>query len=222
MPSVLIVDDDKAIREILAAYLEHEGFEVHEAADGLSALRQVPLVDLIVLDLMLPEMDGLEIAKHIRRDYVDLPILMLTAKSSEEDKIWGLELGADDYVVKPFSPREVVARVRALLRRTGIKDDLIYGELHIHPQNHSLELAGESVNLTKLEFNLLLALAQHPGLVWSRDRLLERVWGPDFSGMDRVVDARIKALRKKLRDDPEKPRFIETLHGVGYRFMEAE
>ncbi|MCA9840390.1 MAG: response regulator transcription factor, partial [Trueperaceae bacterium] len=180
------------------------------------------LVDLIVLDLMLPEMDGLEIAKHIRRDYVDLPILMLTAKSSEEDKIWGLELGADDYVVKPFSPREVVARVRALLRRTGIKDDLIYGELHIHPQNHSLELAGESVNLTKLEFNLLLALAQHPGLVWSRDRLLERVWGPDFSGMDRVVDARIKALRKKLRDDPEKPRFIETLHGVGYRFMEAE
>lgn len=222
MPSVLIVDDDKAIREILAAYLEHEGFEVHEAADGLSALRQVPLVDLIVLDLMLPEMDGLEIAKHIRRDYADLPILMLTAKSSEEDKIWGLELGADDYVVKPFSPREVVARVRALLRRTGIKDDLIYGELHIHPQNHSLELAGESVNLTKLEFNLLLALAQHPGLVWSRDRLLERVWGPDFSGMDRVVDARIKALRKKLRDDPEKPRFIETLHGVGYRFMEAE
>jgi two-component system, OmpR family, alkaline phosphatase synthesis response regulator PhoP len=145
---------------------------------------------------------------------------MLTAKAAEDERVLGLELGADDYVVKPFSPREVVARIKALLRRTGLKDTLQHGELAIETKTHQVFVGTKEIELTKLEFELLLTLAQHPGYVWSRNRLLEKVWGTDFTGLERVVDARIKALRKKLGDDVDEPRFIETVHGLGYRMKE--
>lgn len=222
MAKILIVDDDPAIREILRAYLSHEGHELAEAADGVSALALAPAADLVVLDLMLPEMDGLEVARHLRRDLPDLPILMLTARGEEEERVRGFEEGADDYVTKPFSPRELVARVRALLRRSGVRDRLVYGELEIAPKRREVYLAGRRVELSKLEFDLLLTLAQHPGMVFSRERLLERVWGGDFFGVERVVDVHVASLRKRLGDEPDRPRFIETVRGVGYRFKETE
>ena len=222
MAKILIVDDDPAIREILRAYLSHEGYELSEAADGVSALALAPAADLVVLDLMLPEMDGLEVARHLRRDLPDLPILMLTARGEEEERVRGFEEGADDYVTKPFSPRELVARVRALLRRSGIHDRLVYGELEIVPKSREVYLAGRPVELSKLEFDLLLTLAQHPGMVFSRERLLERVWGADFFGVERVVDVHVASLRKRLGDEPDRPRLIETVRGVGYRFKETE
>ncbi|ADR36005.1 response regulator transcription factor [Oceanithermus profundus] len=222
MAKILIVDDDPAIREILRAYLSHEGYELSEAADGVSALALAPAADLVVLDLMLPEMDGLEVARHLRRDFPELPILMLTARGEEEERVRGFEEGADDYVTKPFSPRELVARVRALLRRSGIHDRLVYGDLEIVPGSREVYLAGRPVELSKLEFDLLLTLAQHPGMVFSRERLLERVWGSDFFGVERVVDVHVASLRKRLGDEPDRPRFIETVRGVGYRFKETE
>jgi two-component system, OmpR family, alkaline phosphatase synthesis response regulator PhoP len=220
MPTVLLVDDDAAIRDVLGAYLEHAGYGVLEAADGVRALEQAGKADVVVLDIMLPEIDGYEVAKVLKRDYPELPILMLTAKAAEDERVLGLELGADDYVVKPFSPREVVARIKALLRRTGLKDTLQHGELAIETKTHQVFVGTKEIELTKLEFELLLTLAQHPGYVWSRNRLLEKVWGTDFTGLERVVDARIKALRKKLGDDVDEPRFIETVHGLGYRMKE--
>ncbi|PZA06128.1 MULTISPECIES: response regulator transcription factor [unclassified Meiothermus] len=220
MARVLLVDDDPAIREVLGAYLRQEGYEVVEAVDGLEALGKIPQANLVVLDLMLPRLSGWELARELRRDYPELPVLMLTAKGEEEERIRGLDLGADDYVVKPFSPREVVARVRALLRRSGLKDELVFGDLVLRPAERVALLNGAPLPLSRLEFDLLLTLAQHPGLVWSRERLLERVWGSDFPGVDRVVDVHIAGLRKKLGEDGEKPRYIETVRGVGYRFRE--
>jgi two-component system, OmpR family, alkaline phosphatase synthesis response regulator PhoP len=222
MPTVLIVDDDAAIRDVLRAYLEHDGHTLLTAADGISALEQGGKADVVVLDLMLPELDGYEVAKVLKRDYPELPILMLTAKAAEDERILGLDLGADDYVVKPFSPREVVARIKALLRRTGLKDTVQHGALAIELKTHQVFIGTKEIELTKLEFELLLTLAQHPGLVWSRNRLLEKVWGDEFTGLERVVDARIKALRKKLGDDVDEPRFIETVHGLGYRMKEIK
>ncbi len=219
MASVLLVDDDPAIREILGAYLRREGHRVLEAATGAEALEKAGEADLVVLDLMLPELDGWQVARRLREAGSEVPILMLTARGEEEERVKGFELGADDYVTKPFSPREVVARVRALLRRFGHRDRLVYGPLEIRPQERKVFLEGRPMALSKLEFDLLLTLAQHPGLVYSRERLLDRVWGGDFYGVDRVVDVHVAALRKKLGDDPEHPRFIETVRGVGYRFL---
>ncbi len=221
MARILVVDDDPAIREVLVAYLAREGHEVLEAGDGEAALRQAAGADLVVLDLMLPGLDGWRVAEALRARDPELPILMLTARGEEEERVRGFELGADDYVTKPFSPRELVARVRALLRRAGHRDVLVYGGLEIRPGEHKVFLDGREVPLSKLEFDLLLVLAQHPGMAYSRERLLERVWGMDFFGVDRVVDVHIASLRKKLGDDPEAPRFIETVRGVGYRFREG-
>jgi len=220
MTRVLLVDDDQAIRELLRAYVQRDGFDVVEAADGVTALEKAPSCDLVVLDLMLPEVDGWEVAHVLKRDRPELPILMLSARGTEEERVLGLELGADDYVVKPFSPREVSARVKALLRRSGLGEALVHGGLKLTPSTRSVTLDGVPVRLSRLEFDLLLTLAQHPGLVWSRERLLERLWGPDFDGIERVVDVRIAALRKKLGDDADAPRFIATVHGVGYRFLD--
>ncbi len=220
MTRVLLVDDDQAIRELLRAYVQRDGFDVVEAADGVTALEKAPSCDLVVLDLMLPEVDGWEVAHVLKRDRPELPILMLSARGTEEERVLGLELGADDYVVKPFSPREVSARVKALLRRSGLGEALVHGGLTLTPSTRSVTLDGGPVRLSRLEFDLLLTLAQHPGLVWSRERLLERLWGPDFDGIERVVDVRIAALRKKLGDDADAPRFIATVHGVGYRFLD--
>ncbi len=221
MAKVLVVDDDPAIREILRAYLSREGYELLEADDGEAALELAPQADLVVLDLMLPKLDGWAVAERLRELRPELPVLMLTARGEEEERVRGLELGADDYVTKPFSPRELVARVKALLRRVGLKEELRYGELVIRPHTREVFLHGEPLHLSRLEFDLLLLLARHPGMVFSRDRLLERVWGEDFFGVDRVVDVHVAALRKKLGDDPEHPRYIETVRGVGYRFKET-
>lgn len=207
---VLLVDDDKALLEVL------------EAENGEKALALFPRADLIILDLMLPKLDGFQVLAEVRRERPELPILMLTARGEEEERVKGLELGADDYVVKPFSPKEVVARVKALLRRAGLKEELHYGPLRLLPKERQAYLEGKPLPLSQLEFDLLLTLAQHPGMVFTRERLLEKVWGPDFPGIDRVVDVHIAGLRKKLMDDPENPRFIETVRGLGYRFREGD
>jgi len=200
--------------------LQQAGHEVLEAQDGEEGLRLAASADLVILDLMLPNISGWEVARELRKTHPELPVLMLTARGEEEERVRGFELGADDYVTKPFSPREVVARVQALLRRSGLKDELIFADLVIRPRDRVALLRGEALALSKLEFDLLLTLAQYPGLVWSRERLLERVWGSDYPGVDRVVDVHMVSLRKKLGEDAERPRYIETVRGVGYRFRE--
>lgn len=220
MARVLLVDDDPAILEVLRVYLSREGHTLLEASDGEQALALAAQADALILDLMLPKRSGWEVAQILRLEQPELPILMLTARGEEQDRVRGLDLGAEDYVVKPFSPREVVARVRVLLRRRGWRDHMRFGDLELRPKERLAYLGGEPLSLSKLEFNLLLTLAQHPGLVWSRERLLERVWGTDYPGIDRVVDVHMVALRKKLRDDAENPRYLETVRGVGYRFKE--
>ena len=222
---ILVVDDEASIQEVVRGYLEREGFIVYTASDGREALelaeRKQP--QLIVLDLMLPDVPGEEIARQVR-DRSDVPILMLTAKSSEEERIRGLGLGADDYVVKPFSPRELVARVKAILRRAGagevplseqgVFDD---GRLVIDGVRHEVRVAGEPVDLTPTEYRLLAALAQYPGRAYSRFELINRVQGHDFEGYERTIDAHVKNLRRKIEEDPAHPRYVETVPGVGYR-----
>ncbi|GGK18564.1 DNA-binding response regulator [Deinococcus malanensis] len=221
MARVLIVDDDPAILEILRAYLGAEGHEVLEARDGLQARGLLVRADVAVLDWMLPGVPGTTLAREARAAGLDLPILMLTARGEEADKLRGLEDGVDDYVVKPFSPREIVARVRALLRRVGVQQEIRSDGLHMDLKRRTVQVDGVGLELSRLEFDLLAAMAQHPGLAWTRERLLERLWGPDFPGTERVVDVHITAVRKKLGDDPERPRYIETVRGVGYRFREG-
>jgi DNA-binding response OmpR family regulator len=220
VPNILIVDDDPAILEILRAYLKVEGHTVLEASNGPAAQRLLPQADVVVLDWMLPGVSGVDLAREARAAGLTLPILMLTARGEEEDKLLGLEFGMDDYVVKPFSPREVMARVRALLRRVGVHDDIRIGDLRVDLRGHQASLHGEPLELSELEFRLLGALAQHAGMAWTRERLLERVWGLDFPSTERVVDVHITNLRKKLGDTSDTPRYIETVRGVGYRFRE--
>ena len=214
---ILLVEDDPSHVEVLQRYLVRDGYEVLEVREGQSALLRAPEVNLVVLDLMLPDISGWDVARVLRRDLPKLPLLMLSALGAEDDRVKGLQLGADDYVVKPFSPREVVARVKALLRRTGLDKTLHFGELLIFPERREVYAGTERLPLSRLEFNLLLTLAQHPGLVWTRDRLLERVWGLDFPGTTRTVDVRVASLRKKLGDDIGNL-YIQTVHGVGYQF----
>ena len=220
MARVLIVDDDPAIQEILSAYLSAEGHTVSEASSGDAALPLLARADLAILDWMLPGLSGLEVAAEARAQGLALPILMLSARSEEEDKLRGLDSGIDDYVVKPFSPREVLARVRALLRRVGVRHETRSGELRLDTRGRRVTLSGEVVELSRLEYDLLVTLAQHPGLVWSRERLLERLWDGSLPGSSRVVNVHITSLRKKLSDDPEDPSYIETVRGVGYRFRD--
>ncbi|MBZ9715441.1 response regulator transcription factor [Deinococcus multiflagellatus] len=222
MPTVLIVDDDPAILEVLRAYLKAEGHTVLEAQTGPDAWSLLPRADVAVLDWMLPGLSGVQLARDARAAGLKLPILMLTGRGEEEDKLRGLDGGVDDYVVKPFSPREVTARIRALLRRVGVQDAFSVGELHIDLRSREVRLAGHRVDVSKLEFDLLATMAQHAGMAWPRERLLERVWGSDFPGTDRVVDVHITSLRRKLGDTLETPRFIETVRGVGYRFREDD
>lgn len=222
MPTVLIVDDDPAILEVLRVYLRAEGHTVLEAQTGPDAWALLPRADLAVLDWMLPGMTGVQLARGARAAGLSLPILMLTGRGEEDDKLLGLDGGVDDYVVKPFSPREVTARIRALLRRVGVHHTLTLGDLTINLRARDVHLAGVRVELSKLEFDLLSTMAQHPGMAWSRERLLERVWRPDFPGTERVVDVHITALRRKLGDPPDAPRFLETVRGVGYRFRDED
>lgn len=222
MPTVLIVDDDPAILEVLRVYLHAEGHTVLEAQTGPEAWALLPRADLAVLDWMLPGMTGVQLARGARAAGMSLPMLMLTGRGEENDKLLGLDGGVDDYVVKPFSPREVTARIRALLRRVGVHHTVTQGDLSVDLRAREVHLAGVRIELSKLEFDLLTTMAQHPGMAWSRGRLLERVWGPDFPGTERVVDVHITALRRKLSDPPEAPRFLETVRGVGYRFRDED
>lgn len=221
---ILVVEDEKAIRNAVTAYLEKEGYWVTAVGDGLTAMDQFEKhrFDLVVLDLMLPKLTGEQVCVEIR-DTSDVPIIMLTAKGEEADRITGLEIGADDYLVKPFSPRELVARVRALLRRANVgeepqRDRLVYGDLEIDVASHKAFLRGEELDLTASEFKLLVTLARYPGRVYSRMELVEKVLGYDFEGYERTIDSHIKNLRAKLDDDPREPTYIYTVHGVGYRF----
>lgn len=221
---ILFVEDEKTIRDAVTAYLEREGYWVTAVADGQAALEQFAKhrFDLVILDLMLPKVPGEQVCRAIR-DGSDVPIIMLTAKGELEDKVRGLELGADDYLVKPFSPRELVARVRALLRRAHVaeepqRDKLIFGDLVIDVAGHKAFLSGRELDLTASEFKLLTTLARYPGRVYSRMELVEKVLGYDFEGYERTIDSHVKNLRAKLGDDPRDPTFIYTVHGVGYRF----
>jgi DNA-binding response OmpR family regulator len=218
---ILVVEDEQKIADIVKAYLEKEGFAVTIAGCGQEALERLKDgVDLIILDLMLPDISGEDICLSIREDS-DLPIIMLTAKSDEEERIKGLGLGADDYVVKPFSPRELAARVKALLRRTkGIKKKMSFnnGNLIINTSSFEVIKNGIPVVLTSTEFKLLHALSERPGQVFTRLQLVNIALGYDFEGYDRTIDAHIKNIRHKIEDDPKKPEYIKTLYGVGYRF----
>jgi DNA-binding response OmpR family regulator len=221
---ILVVEDEKAIREAVTAYLEKEGYWVTSAADGISAIDQFDKAqfDAVVLDLMLPKASGEEVCRTIRENS-DVPIIMLTAKGELEDRVAGLELGADDYLVKPFSPRELVARVRALLRRAHVseepqRDKMSYGNLEIDSASHKVRIDDEEIELTASEFKLLATLARYPGRVYSRMELVEKVLGYDFVGYERTIDSHVKNLRAKLGDDPKDPSYIFTVHGVGYRF----
>ncbi|WP_019009374.1 response regulator transcription factor [Deinococcus aquatilis] len=221
MATILIVDDDPGIVEVLQAYLSAEGHIVETAMDGIAAVPLLARANVAVLDWMLPGLSGVELTQYIRTTHPDLPVLLLTARGEIENRLQGLDAGADDYMVKPFSPREVVARVRALLRRVHIRERIVVGPLDVDVSSRQITLNGDTVNLSRTEFDLLITLAQHPGMVWSRDRLLERVWGPDYLGTTRVVDVHITAIRRKLGDDADAPTFIETLRGLGYRFRES-
>jgi len=226
MATVLLVDDDPKIRELLRLYVQRDGHRTLEAADGetavASALRARP--DLVVLDVMLPGLDGFEVAHRIR-DASDVPILMLTARSGDSDKVVGLDVGADDYVVKPFSPRELMARIRALLRRRRLdaREDepvLLADGLEVDPNSVEASLDGSPLELTPFEFRLLLGLMRRPGRVFSRDDLIDAIHGHDDPGIiDRTIDVHLGRLRRKLRDDANKPRFIGTVRTVGYKFL---
>ncbi|WP_125007830.1 response regulator YycF [Lentilactobacillus kosonis] len=230
---ILVVDDEKPIVDIEKFNLNKEGYDVYVAYDGEEALEQVKEVDpdLIILDLMLPKMDGLEVAREVRKTK-DTPIIMVTAKDSELDKVLGLELGADDYVTKPFSNRELVARVKANLRRQAapsssddqneVTKDIEIGDLVIHPDAYSVSKRGESIELTHREFELLHYLAQHIGQVMTREHLLQTVWGYDYFGDVRTVDVTVRRLREKVEDNPSHPAWLVTRRGVGYYLRNPE
>lgn len=226
MSTVLVVDDEPSVRKVASAYLEREGFQVRTAADGIDGLRQAEAggLALVVLDVMLPKMNGLDVCKRLRASS-NVPIILLTARGEEFDRVLGLELGADDYVVKPFSPRELVARVKAILRRTSGEAaplPVVYEDLRVDPVTRTASLAGQALDLSALEFDLLYELAKAPGRVFTRNELIRRVWGEDFPGVDRVVDVHLVSLRKHLGESGQSPRFIHAVRGVGYRFGRAE
>jgi two-component system, OmpR family, alkaline phosphatase synthesis response regulator PhoP len=226
--TILVVDDEPGIVTIARDYLDRAGFRVISAGDGVSALRlaRSERPSLLVLDLMLPGMDGLDVARALREDPTTraLPIIMLTARVEETDRLIGLELGADDYITKPFSPRELVARVRAVLRRSEGERDagglLRAGDLAIDLQRRSVRRGNQPVDLTATEFDLLAILAREPGRPFTRTQLLELAYDINFAGFDRTVDAHIKNLRRKIEPDPRNPKYILTIYGVGYKFAE--
>ena len=228
MTQVLIIEDEKELSNVLKAYLERAGFDVMLADRGDQgiALWQENKPDMVLLDLNLPGIDGIDIAKRIRQTN-DTPIIMVTARVEEVDRLLGLELGADDYITKPFSPREVVARVKAVLRRVEKLPSDHHGEikladLKINPETHLVKNSGQTIELTPTEFSLLLTMVQHPGRVFSRLQLLEASQGVAYEGYERSVDAHIKNLRAKLGDDSRNPKYIETVFGLGYRFKMSE
>jgi DNA-binding response OmpR family regulator len=222
---ILVVDDDRKTVSLVKLYLENDGHKVLCAYDGVEALRlaREERPHLVVLDLMLPGLDGLQVCRTLRAES-DVPLIMLTAKTTEGDKLTGLELGADDYVTKPFSPRELAARIKAVLRRTPGESlergpaQVTYGDFQMDFRRYTVTVAGQPVDLTPTEFRLLGALVRGAGQVLSREQLIEKVLGSDFDGFDRTIDVHILNLRRKLGDDPSHPRYIKTVHGAGYKF----
>jgi len=223
---ILVVEDEPSIAEVVALYLQRAGYQVQTAADGKTAmsLLEKEFPDLVVLDLMLPEVDGLSITRWLR-DRSDVPIIMLTARREEIDRITGLEMGADDYVVKPFSPQELVSRVRAVMRRikregapAGAERLISFGELHIDPAGRTVSASGQEVQLTAKEFDMLYLLAQYPKQVFTREQLLERVWGGAEYIDPGTVTVHIRRVREKIETDPSKPQWLVTVWGVGYKF----
>ena len=224
---ILVVDDEKKIVDIVKAYLERDGYKVIVAYDGRLALQMArsESPELIVLDLMLPEVSGWDVCRSLRTES-NVPIIMLTARDDDSDKIVGLELGADDYVVKPFNPKELVSRVRAVLRRaegTAVKTKRIeFADLSIDLERHEVKRGDRLVELTLTEFELLRVLAEAPGRVYSRMQLLDKVQGSAYEGYERTIDSHIKNLRKKVETDPERPKYVITVRGVGYKFGEGK
>ena len=232
--TIVVIDDEATIRDVVRRYLEVDGFRVIEAEDGQQALDVLldQRVDLILLDVMLPGMDGFSVARLLRNApefrnlHGEVPIIMLTARGNERDRLDGFDLGIDDYIVKPFSPREVVARVKAVLRRSapedaGSEQPRTYGDLHIDPRRRVVLLHDEPITLTAKEFDLLWLFARHPQQVLTRDQLLDQVWGHDFYGDESTVTVHIRRLREKIEPDPANPTYIHTLRGVGYKFEPA-
>ncbi len=223
--TILVVDDEARIVKLVRDYLERAGFDVLAARDGETALTLARLErpDLVILDLMLPGVDGLDVCRRLRQES-GVPIIMLTARVEEADRVVGLELGADDYVTKPFSPRELVARVRATLRRAkgevGPATVVRAGDVELDTAALEVTVAGKPVDLTPTEFHLLVTLVRQPGRIFSREQLLEAVHGVAFGGYDRSIDSHIKNIRRKIEPDPRQPRYIQTVYGVGYRFDE--
>lgn len=223
---ILVIDDEIKLLEVVKEYLLKEGFEVYTSFHGEEALRLMPILkpDFVILDLMLPDLPGEEICRRIRKES-NVPILMLTAKSSEQERIDGLSLGADDYLTKPFSPRELVMRVKAILRRTkgNVRSAEILsfnnGDLEINADEHVVRKKGQEVKLTPNEYNILLALARNPNKIYSRTQLINIALGYDFAGYERTVDTHIKNIRQKIEDNIKEPRYIITVYGVGYKFQ---
>jgi DNA-binding response OmpR family regulator len=226
-PTIVVAEDDAAIRELLTHHLEREGFAVVAVSDGQAALRTARrAADLVILDIGLPGIDGYDVARTLRREERSIPIVMLTARTDEIDRVVGFELGADDYVCKPFSPRELIARVRAVLRRIGTTVDappalLRFGRLEIDEAAREARVDGVDVRLKPREFALLLELATNVGIALSRERLLERVWGFDFDGDERTVDVHVRRLRAKIEEEAKLPPMVHTMHGFGYKFLRA-
>jgi DNA-binding response OmpR family regulator len=225
--SVLVAEDDPAIRELLAHHLQRENFEVIAVGDGNAALRAArERADAVILDIGLPAVDGLEVARTLRREHCDVPIIMLTARVEEIDRVLGLELGADDYIAKPFSPREVIARLKAILRRCGLSDEpksavLTFGRLEIDEAAREVRVDGTDLKLKPREFALLLTLASNPGVALSRRTLLEKVWGFDFDGDERTVDVHIRRVRLRIEEECDLPPMLQTVHGFGYKFSRS-
>jgi DNA-binding response OmpR family regulator len=232
MTSILLVEDDPDIANLLDLHLSDEGYEVDIVSEGDEGLTRALSEDyaLVILDIMLPGMDGFDICREIRAEKRSLPILMLTAKSEEVDKVLGLELGADDYITKPFSIREVLARVKAIFRRIEYDQEAAQqpaqrvqlGRLAIDPEKRKVTLDGDTLELTNKEFDLLLLFARHPGKAFNRQELLDEVWGYQYSGYSHTVNTHINRLRNKIEDDPSDPQYVKTVWGVGYRFADPE
>jgi DNA-binding response OmpR family regulator len=229
--AILIVDDDKNIRELLKSYFVKEGFTVATAGNGPDAVESVSKnpPDIMLLDLMLPGMDGFSVIKELRRVGCEVPVIMITARDEESDKLIGLEIGADDYVAKPFSPKEVVARAKAVLRRVGkgaddaaVSQTLSIGDIKLDPGRHEVTRKGKPLELTPVEFKILELFMLNPGQVLSRVQIMERVQGYDFEGYQRTIDAHIKNIRKKIERDPAVPQYLLTVFGFGYKFAAPE
>ncbi len=232
---ILVVDDEPSIVTLVKFNLEKSGFVVKTASDGRQAVdvSKNESFDLIVLDIMLPELDGIEVLKELRKNQIDIPVILLTAKDEELDKILGLELGADDYMTKPFSPRELTARIKAILRRSVVTESMkkqesddksttiIIGDLLIEEEKFEARLNDQLLDLTPKEFELLLYLVKHQGKVLTRDQLLNAVWNYDYVGDSRIVDVHVSHLRDKIEEDTRKPKYIKTIRGIGYKFEEV-